>query len=153
MHKDVAIISPRAMAIARGLAVTGPAGEAVVVGNWLKAQARRGDRRESCYIDIAAGARLLRGIGQRTGTWVPSRGFASRRSVQRIAPPNRRRSGPAPRNHDGRDDGNGKPSRAKIVYGGRRSGKLLVGTLGPQGNSREAPAKRLVVSHRKLAEP
>jgi hypothetical protein len=65
VHKDVppAVISPRATAIARGLAVTGRADDAVLVGNWLRAQARRGDRRESYYIDIAEGVRLLRGIG------------------------------------------------------------------------------------------
>jgi hypothetical protein len=50
------------MAIARGLAVTGRAAPAILVGNWLKARARRGDRRENYYIPISDGAMLLRGL-------------------------------------------------------------------------------------------
>jgi hypothetical protein len=66
MRKDaLPVIAPRATAIARGLAATGRAAPAILVGNWLNAQARRGDRRESYYIDIAEGARLLRGRAQR----------------------------------------------------------------------------------------
>jgi hypothetical protein len=65
MHKDTVpvFISARATAIARGLAVTGRAADAVIMGDWLRAQVQRGDRRESYYIPIADGARLLRGIG------------------------------------------------------------------------------------------
>jgi hypothetical protein len=64
MGKDtLPVIAPRATAIARGLAITGRAADAVLVGNWLRAQAQHGDRRESYYIDIAEGTRLLRGIG------------------------------------------------------------------------------------------
>jgi hypothetical protein len=65
MHKDTlpVFISPRATAIARGLVITGRTAKVVLVGNWLRAQARHGDRRESYYIDVAEGARLLRGIG------------------------------------------------------------------------------------------
>jgi hypothetical protein len=63
MTKDTVFVSPRATAIAKGLAVTGRAGEAVVVGSWLKAQARRGNRYESYFVDIAEGRRLLRGLG------------------------------------------------------------------------------------------
>jgi hypothetical protein len=50
-------ISPRARAILKGLVRTGRAGGFVVVGNWIKAQARGGDRRESYWIDIVEGAR------------------------------------------------------------------------------------------------
>jgi hypothetical protein len=58
-------VSPRATAIAKGLAITGRAGEAVVVGAWLKAQARRGNRSEFYFVHIADGTRLLRGTGWR----------------------------------------------------------------------------------------
>ena len=40
------------------------AGEAVVVGAWLRAQARRGNRYESYFIDIADGTRLLRELAK-----------------------------------------------------------------------------------------
>jgi hypothetical protein len=74
------VVSPRATAIARGLAVTGRADDAVLVGNWLRAQARRGDRRESYYIDVADGARLLRGIGLGEASELAS-GFATTMAV------------------------------------------------------------------------
>jgi hypothetical protein len=76
MTKDTVFISPRATAIAKGLAVTGPAGDAVVIGNWLKAQARRGNRSEFYFIDIAEGAWLLRGTGLSEASELTS-GFAT----------------------------------------------------------------------------
>jgi hypothetical protein len=78
MDKDTlpVFISPRAIAVARGLAITGRAADAVLVGNWLRAQARHGDRRESYYIDIAEGARLLRGMGLGEASELAS-GFAT----------------------------------------------------------------------------
>ena len=60
---NIVFISPRAAAIAKGLASTGRAGEAVVVGDWLRAPARRGDRREHYFISIGDSGRLLRGTG------------------------------------------------------------------------------------------
>jgi hypothetical protein len=77
MRKDAPVfVAPRATAIARGLAITGRAADAVLVGNWLRAQARQGDRRESYYIDVAEGARLLRGIGLGEASELAS-GFAT----------------------------------------------------------------------------
>jgi hypothetical protein len=78
MHKDTlpVFISPRAIAVARGLAITGRAADAVIMGDWLRAQARRGDRRECYYIPIADGARLLRGIGIGAASELAS-GFAT----------------------------------------------------------------------------
>jgi hypothetical protein len=77
MGKDaLPVIAPRATAIVRGLAITGRAADAVLVGNWLRAQALHGDRRESYYIDIAEGARLLRGIGLGEASELAS-GFAT----------------------------------------------------------------------------
>jgi hypothetical protein len=61
-HRE-GFVAPRASHIVRGLVITRRAADAVVVGYWLKAQAQRGNRRESYWIDIAEGARLLRGIG------------------------------------------------------------------------------------------
>jgi hypothetical protein len=52
-------IWPRAIAIARGLARSARADRAVIVGNWLRAKARRGNE---FYFLSANGTRLLRGL-------------------------------------------------------------------------------------------
>jgi hypothetical protein len=48
-------------------------------GSWLKAQARRGDRRESYWIDVVEGT-LLRGVGLGEASELSS-GFATTMAI------------------------------------------------------------------------
>jgi len=55
------IIPRRSDAVARGLVVTGRAGEAVEEGDWLKAPVLRGTRGTFYWISTTSDGRLLRG--------------------------------------------------------------------------------------------